>query len=76
MATVVILAGCEALAPRPQNVAASLAGLRLEVPCANPKFNNDTECHWDQSLLQTADPAMETQARDRAHFRRKDRRRL
>ena len=34
----------------------SLAGLRLEVPCANPKFNADTECHWDKSLLQTADP--------------------
>lgn len=34
----------------------SLAGLRLEVPCAHPKFNNDTECHWDQGLLQTADP--------------------
>ena len=53
--------------------AASLAGLRLEVPCANPKFNNDTECHWDQSLLQTADPAMEAQARDRAHLRRPER---
>ena len=39
-----------------QDPAASLAGLRLEVPCANPKFNNDTECHWDQGLLQTADP--------------------
>ncbi len=37
--------------------AASLAGLRLEVPCANPKFDNDTECHWDRSLLQSADPA-------------------
>ena len=36
--------------------AASLAGLRLEVPCANPKFNQDTECHWDQGLLQTGDP--------------------
>jgi hypothetical protein len=36
--------------------AASLGGLRLEVPCANPKFTNDTECHWDPSLLQTADP--------------------
>ena len=37
--------------------AASLAGLRIEVPCANPKFDNDTECHWDRSLLQSADPA-------------------
>jgi len=35
--------------------AASLAGLRLEVPCAD-HFNNDTECHWDRSLLQSADP--------------------
>jgi hypothetical protein len=39
-----------------EDPAESLAGLRLEVPCANPKFNQDTECHWDQSLLQTADP--------------------
>ena len=35
--------------------AASLAGLRLEVPCAD-HFNTDTECHWDRSLLQSADP--------------------
>ena len=35
--------------------AASLAGLRLEVPCAD-HFNNDTECHWHRSLLQSADP--------------------
>lgn len=34
-----------------------LAGLRLEVPCANPKFNGGTECHWDPALLQSADPA-------------------
>jgi hypothetical protein len=34
----------------------SLAGLRLEVPCANPKFNNDTECHWDQNLAVAGDP--------------------
>jgi hypothetical protein len=40
-----------------RNPAESLAGLRLEVPCANPKFNQDTECHWDSKLLQTADPA-------------------
>ena len=37
--------------------AESLARLRIEVPCANPKFNQDTECHWDSKLLQTADPA-------------------
>lgn len=52
-----LLASCQALAPRPQNVAANLVDLRLEVPCANPKFNADTECHWDPALLQTADPA-------------------
>jgi hypothetical protein len=52
-----VLAGCAALAPRPQKVAATLVDMRLEVPCANPKFNNDTECHWDPALLQTADPA-------------------
>ena len=46
---------CAAAAAR-DKAADSLAGLRLEVPCANPKFNADTECHWDKSLLQTADP--------------------
>ncbi|MEO7691308.1 MAG: hypothetical protein ABIS51_18635, partial [Sphingomonas sp.] len=52
-----LLASCATLAPGNSAApAASLAGLRLEVPCANPKFNQDTECHWDQSLLQTADP--------------------
>jgi hypothetical protein len=53
-----LLSGCSA-APAVSNGKAfgSLAGLRLEVPCANPKFNQDTECHWDRSLLQTADPA-------------------
>lgn len=56
-AALAALAGCQALAPRPLTPAASLTGLRLEVPCANPKFNADTECHWDPGLLQTADPA-------------------
>jgi hypothetical protein len=36
--------------------ASSLAGLRLEVPCAD-HFNKDTECHWDRALLQSQDPA-------------------
>jgi hypothetical protein len=45
------------MAAKPAGPAASLAGLRLEVPCAKPKFSNDTECHWDPSLLQSADPA-------------------
>ncbi len=52
-----ILAGCAGSpgAP-PVEPAASLAGLRLEVPCAD-HFNDDTECHWDRGLLQSADPA-------------------
>ena len=52
-------AGCTDISSgklRKSNPETSLAGLRLEVPCANPKFNKDTECHWDQSLLQTSDP--------------------
>ena len=53
---IALSAGCSSTTADRQDPAASLAGLRLEVPCANPKFNNDTECHWDQGLLQTADP--------------------
>jgi len=49
------LSGCGATPARP-DPGASLAGLRLEVPCANPKFNDDTECHWEQRLLQSSDP--------------------
>jgi hypothetical protein len=56
MGTVAMLAGYTAISPVNADPAKSLAGLRLEVPCANPKFNDDTECHWDQSLLQSADP--------------------
>jgi hypothetical protein len=58
LASAVVLCGFNAstVAAKGADPAASLAGLRVEVPCANPKFNNDTECHWDQSLLQTADP--------------------
>jgi hypothetical protein len=37
-------------------LAASLGGLRVEVPCKGEKFGGDTECHWDPALLQTADP--------------------
>ena len=70
-AAIALLAGCASMSDGNPGPGASLSGLRLEVPCANPKFNNDTECHWDQGLLQTADPAVETQARDRAHFRRR-----
>ena len=35
---------------------AGLEGLRIDVPCAD-RFNQDTECHWDRALLQSADPA-------------------
>jgi hypothetical protein len=52
-----LLAGCNSWMATQNDPGSSLQGLRLEVPCANPKFNQDTECHWDQSLLQTADPA-------------------
>lgn len=48
-----LLAACAATPTH--NPAASLAGLRLEVPCAD-HFNNGTECHWDRALLQSADP--------------------
>ena len=51
-----LLAGCSSL-PGGADPAASLGGLRLEVPCAGAKFGGDTECHWDPALLQTADPA-------------------
>lgn len=56
MCTLALLAGCGSTAALKPDLAASFAGLRLEVPCANPKFNGDTECHWDESLLQAADP--------------------
>lgn len=36
---------------------ASLRGLRLELPCKGEKFEKGEECHWDQGLAQTADPA-------------------
>jgi hypothetical protein len=49
-----LLAACAAT-PAGDGPAASLAGLRLEVPCAD-HFNNGTECHWDRALLQNADP--------------------
>lgn len=31
--------------------AASLAGLRIEVPCKGDKFGENTECHWDPALM-------------------------
>jgi hypothetical protein len=56
MGALALLAGCGSTPAAKTNPVASLSGLRLEVPCENPKFNNDTECHWDKALLQTADP--------------------
>jgi len=32
---------------------ASLAGLRIEVPCKGDKFGENTECHWDPALTVT-----------------------
>ena len=49
----VLIAAC-AGAPSRDDPAASLAGLRLEVPCSD-HFNNGTECHWDRGLLQGED---------------------
>ncbi len=37
--------------------AAALRGLRLDLPCKGEKFEKGEECHWDQSLAQSADPA-------------------
>jgi len=54
--TIVLATGCRTnRAAHSDAAASSLAGLRLEVPCAD-HFNNDTECHWDRSLLQSQDP--------------------
>jgi hypothetical protein len=54
--TTLLLVACGSL-PGGSDPAASLTGLRLEVPCSGAKFGGDTECHWDPALLQTADPA-------------------
>ena len=55
LGAIALLASCASTVTF-RDPAESLAGLRIEVPCANPKFNQDTECHWDQGLRQTADP--------------------
>jgi len=55
LGAITLLASCKSTVTL-KDPGESLAGLRIEVPCANPKFNQDTECHWDQGLLQTADP--------------------
>lgn len=56
MCVVMTVVACSSTPTTEADPAASLSGLRIEVPCANPKFNNGTECHWDKALLQTADP--------------------
>ena len=53
LCVLVLLSAC-AGTPARNDLAASLAGLRLEVPCAD-HFNNGTECHWDRALLQNED---------------------
>src|SRR5436190_7925497 len=55
--TLLLSAGClTSPAAHTDAAISSLAGLRLEVPCAD-HFNHDTECHWDRSLLQSQDSA-------------------
>ena len=55
--SVLLSTGCQTSPTAHTDAAASsLAGLRLEVPCAD-HFNQDTECHWDRALLQSQDPA-------------------
>jgi hypothetical protein len=48
-----LLAACAGLSSNTDRAAASLAGLRIEVPCAD-HFNQGTECHWQRELLQPA----------------------
>src|SRR5216117_656777 len=48
-------AGCASVST-PKRAATSLAGLRLEVACAD-HFNEGTECHWSRELLQPAGSA-------------------
>ena len=58
LAFAIVAVGCGSLrgVDEGSKATASLAGLRLEVPCSGAKFGGDTECHWDPALLQTADP--------------------
>jgi len=54
----ILLTNCKSMsasAGDPRAMTASLSDMRLLVPCAD-HFNQDTECHWDKSLLQTEDP--------------------
>jgi hypothetical protein len=47
----VALCGCTTASRTQEAALASLAGLRLEVPCAD-HFNQGTECHWNRALLE------------------------
>lgn len=49
----VLLAACSSV-PASKDPAASLRGLRLDVPCGD-HFNENTECHWNRALL-VSDP--------------------
>jgi hypothetical protein len=51
MLAVLMSGGCASTSATRNTGAASLTGLRLEVPCAD-HFNGDTECHWSRELLQ------------------------
>lgn len=44
---------CSSLSTADERAARSLAGMRIEVPCAD-HFNQDTECHWNRDLLEPA----------------------
>jgi hypothetical protein len=48
--------GCAGTSRTDDSAVASLAGLRLEVPCAD-HFNQATECHWNRELLEPAGSA-------------------
>jgi hypothetical protein len=37
--------------PASSDSSASLAGLRIEVPCKGDKFGENAECHWDPALM-------------------------
>jgi hypothetical protein len=45
------LCACTGTALKQDAAMASLAGLRLEVPCGD-HFNQGTECHWNREMLQ------------------------
>jgi hypothetical protein len=48
-----VLSSCASIDHSEKVAVSSLSGLRLEVPCAD-HFNEATECHWPNTLLQPA----------------------